>query len=413
MTDNKNNCEWQTTTNKKKDGGSTVIASKAQESDIALPVVTMVNKPALDLNNSFSSLDDSNDEKENKHKKISKSSQRAIVERQTWGDMHEPNVDEVSSTLMHNIDRCDHFEQRMDLLRESIAVIVDTAASLMKKQHSVINKDATKDREKVKGLHELGLFGSAFTLSMSDNLLRINATINDIEKQKNDILDGWDVFIQNLNPSNEKNNTEQSTERSILQRPPSNASFINALEGGRHVDTRNPTILITATIGSANVKSPVTSNIKNIPLMCIQYSAALSCYVINLDGDMYSFGTGKFTSRKGKNVDGDSVLYNKRCNPREMNCSGASCTYYHDPLKFANNAHLTRNMAIPYITEDLIKGIATDREIVSNTSSYEKNPFIVEDIVQLAGMLLLKALAVKSVIKSNSTQSRSRKQYRH
>jgi hypothetical protein len=119
-----------------------------------------------------------------------------------------------------------------------------------------------------------------------------------------------------------------------------------------------------------------------------------------LEGDVYSFGTGKFIYRKGRNS--ESTLYGKRCNPSAMTCNQDSCTYYHDPLKFANG-HTSRNMAIHYITEDLVKGVATDQDILSN-DALESNPFIVEDLVQLGGMLLLKAMAVKSVLRK--TQSR-------
>jgi hypothetical protein len=49
-----------------------------------------------------------------------------------------------------------------------------------------------------------------------------------------------------------------------------------------------------------------------------------------------------------------------------------------------------------YITEELIKNISDDDYIANITN---KNPFIVEDIVQLAGMLLIKAVAVKKSLR--------------
>lgn len=201
--------------------------------------------------------------------------------------------------------------------------------------------------------------------------------------------------------------------RQILQRP-NNSSFLSVLEGGRHVaapmqQSRLGPNTISTTVGIVDVKCPVSSSSRDVPLMTIKYNPSLSSFLINLDGDVYSFGLGKFVSRRGKN---ESTMYGKRCNPRTMLCKGASCTYYHDPLKFANNAHTERNMAVSYITEELIKGIATDQDVLSNTS-YSTNPFIVEDIVQLAGMLLLKAIAVKSVIRNSPDNSGRPRQSRH
>jgi hypothetical protein len=398
-----NNSVWRTATNKKKDKVNNIVNAKVSDratsstgGDVA------VNKNSLHLNNSFSSLD--NKDVENKKSCVKPNtkliSPHCTMEIKEWGYDQEPEVGDVLSTVKRNIDKCENFEQRMGFLQESMAVIADTAASLIRDERGVVDDNNTTDRETVKGLHDLAQFGTAFSKSMSDNLIVINDAIDSIEKQKTDILDGWNKFVQNLNMCNHidvpKNNTNDS-------------SFLGALENGRHIISGNSTNNMTTSIGLIDVKCPTYSNAKNMPLMSIQYSASLSCFVINLDGDVYSFGSGKFTSRKGKCSTGESTLYGKRCNPREMNCSGASCTYYHDPLKFAKHAHSTRNMSIPYITEDLIKGIASDQEIVSNTS-YDKNPFIVEDIVQLAGMLLLKAIAVKSIVANGSSRNKNRKQ---
>jgi hypothetical protein len=403
--ENKNG-EWRTAINKKKDKER--MSAKEPEK-IVTPLVddATADKSALNLNNSFSSLV----EKESDDKKNAKTTNvvtpttpyKSNTFIKEWGYIQDPEIRDVMNAVNNNLEKCENFEQRMKFLQDSMASIADLAAVQIREQRHDVDNDKTTDRETVRGLHNLAQFGTSFSVAMSANLIVINNAIESIEKKKLEILDGWNKFVQDLN---EKETVSDPNESTIQTK---SSSFIGALEGGRHITTRNSTNLITASIGLIDIKCPVSNNPKDVPLMGIQYNPKLSCFVINLDGDLYSFGTGQFTYRKGKCVNGESTLYGKRCNPREMTCNGASCTYYHDPLKFSTHAHSTRNMAIPYIAEDLIKGIASDQEIVSNTS-YEKNPFIVEDIVQLAGMLLLKAMSVKSIVKSNSTRSRPRRQ---
>ena len=403
-----NNSEWRTATNKKKDKVHTTVNVKDSDHlGTSTSEDTVVNKHILNLNNSFSSLDSKVEDKKTRPVKSNTKLISALnsSEIKEWGYDQEPEVSDVTKTVRNNLDKCENFEQRMGFLQVSMSSIADIAASLIREQRCIVNNNKATDRETVKGLHDLAQFGTLFSKSTSDNLIVINDAIDSIEKQKTDILDGWNKFVQDLNTCDEK---EMSRDCNGLQYAANESSFLGALENGRHIISRNSTNNVSTSIGLIDIKCPASSNIKNVPLMGIRYNASLSCFVINLDGEMYSFGSGQFTSRKGKGINGESTLYGKRCNPREMNCSGAACTYYHDPLKFAKHAHSTRNMAIPYITEDLIKGIASDQEIISNTS-YEKNPFIVEDIVQLAGMLLLKAIAVKSVVKQGQCRSKQQR----
>jgi hypothetical protein len=391
--ENNNEGEWQTTSCKK--------------NERAQPIADTVNTQCASSNNAFALLDEEVKEITSSQHSTGVSAQVvpivANAKKVAWGDDSEPDVNQVTNVIAHNLAQCDDFEQSMKFLQSAMAAITASAANIVEKQRTVANNDKSSERETVRGLHNLALFGRSFSQSMSDNLIELTTVITSIEKQKKEILDGWNTFVHDLNKENVTEN---------VQIPKTmHGSFLEALEGIRapqHSNTQQIRQVVTNTtvtsIGMVDVTCPTSTDVKNVPLFGIQYNPALGCFMINLEGSVYSFGTGQFMLRKNKNTKGESTMYGKRCNPRTMSCNGASCTYYHDPLKFTKNPHTERNMAVPYITEDLIKSIASDQDIMTN-APFSSNPFIVEDIVQLAGMLLLKAISVKNIIKSTRGRS--------
>jgi hypothetical protein len=393
--ENNNEGKWQTPSNKKGDGAQQNV------------VVHTANTQCASSSNAFALLEEHTEE--DTAAPISGDTPSIVTNAKkiSWGES-EPNVNEVGNVIIANLALCEDFEQGMGFLQSSMATIAASATRLVEKQRADANNAKSSERDTVRGLHDLALFGRSFSQSMTANLTELTAVINSIEKQKNEILEGWNTFVQDLN----KTHVDESVQH--VQAQP--GSFRAALEGVRIPSIVRspitPQILpiadITVTsIGMMDVTCPSSTNIKNVPLFGIQYNTALSCFMINLDGTVYSFGTGQFMTRKNKHVKGESTMYGKRCDPRAMSCNGINCTYYHDPLKFTNNPHTTRNMAMPYITEDLIKLVASDQDIMSN-APFTSNPFVVEDIVQLAGMLLLKAIVVKNVIKSAAPRARGK-----
>jgi hypothetical protein len=388
--ENQYDAEWQIATNKKKSSTHEVH----QKNDVDV----IVNK---NEENAFSLLSADN-EKPPKPEK-------PTIETKSWGD-DDIDLKPIISILNTNLENCEDCQQRTQFLKDVMGLIAERAANIIIDERQSLNNNNMNDKETLKGLHELSQFGSAFSKSMTDTVSVINDAVNSIEKQKKDILDGWNKFVQEMNPqsspSTKKTDTAKYNNTQLAQ---SSTSFLNAFEGGKRTPTSSvPRAIATKviTVGLEDIKCPTTTSTKDIPLMAIQYNTTLNTFLINLDGTVYSFGYGNFISRKTKN---ESTLYGKRCNPRSMTCKDAECTYFHDPLLFPTNSHSERNMAVSYITEDLIKSIGTDQDILANTLS-TTNPFIVEDIVQLAGMLLLKALAVKKIcIQSSSKSSKSQR----
>lgn len=412
------NSDWQTATGK-----------KSATAKVATVVDTITEVSSIKMSNSFAGIDNelsdddqqtvtANESKHNdetggsdayvdeiKEEKVTVPISQLKSRAQSWGDMsEEPDVNVVMKRVALDMEKGDDFEQKMSFLRELMGLIASSAASLIETERKNLeNEYAANDRDTVRRLHDLSTYGRTFGTSMSKNLGVITEAVDEIEKQMKDILEGWNKFVREITGEHAG---PAVTQKRILQRPvqQQSMSYSSALVGNggpTPVPQRIPTSnTITTSVGIVDIKAPVATDSRDVPLMGIRFNPALGVFMINLEEEVYSFGTGKFIYRKGRNS--ESTLYGKRCNPAAMTCNEDSCTYYHDPLKFANG-HTSRNMAIHYITEDLVKGVASDQDILAN-DTLDRNPFIVEDLVQLGGMLLLKAMAVKSVLRKTPSR---------
>jgi hypothetical protein len=320
-------------------------------------------------------------------------------QKKTWAEMSEdPNLMAVATSLSQLLnEECSSFGESMDLLARVInTVIVTKAKEIINQERDGLN--ASSQTEMVSRIHRLTTECKKFTTSMVDGVAAVNSVLDDLNKKKSDILSEMERFVRQMTAESDPvvvpvvAPARVVPEVSQRAKPATYAASVRA-EPNASTTTH---ALVTTKIGLVDVTAPVANNTMNVPPMTIRFCPSINSFLINLDGEIYSFGAGTFVTRNSKTV----AIYGKRCNSKEA-CDEATCTYYHDPLKFANG-HLTRNMSIHYITEDLIKGVATDEDILANT--FSRNPFLVEDLVQLAGMLLLKSLAVKRMVKNTKHQ---------
>jgi hypothetical protein len=200
------------------------------------------------------------------------------------------------------------------------------------------------------------------------------------ESEKNSALDGLKTFLASI---------DHSMIPAEIKKPEPGA--YSAAAAGKKI-TPNQQLMASVPLGPGNLVLPMTRDRSDIGPMSIKYASDLGVFLINMDGKLYSFCNGVFISRSNKT--GDNTLYGKRCNPISTKCIGTNCTYYHDPLMHSNG-HTMRNMGVHYVISELINGIANDADIAEIARG--KNKFIVEDIISLAGMLLIKAFQVKKI----------------
>jgi hypothetical protein len=364
------------------------------------------DKKTCKIDNSFSILrdpecEDSNNESDEENKPTTSV---VINDKKTevtdpsvkWGDITEPCDKNIINEIDKNISLMDYHDEQMVFLSSIISKSVSMLADIINKQKDIDATNLTiSEKERVRNLHELEISSNVVRLSLNTVMGKINKSIINVEKEKNKIINDWNNIINDINtststkftiPVNEVN-VLNSNNRSVSIRKP--ISYLNAISV--KPEPQNDIInYVNAKIGKV-----AYTNGKNDNIVSIKFNDEKKCYVIKLDGKDYSFTDGSFIQRDRRNTSHTVIKYGKRCDPKRMRCSGATCTYYHDPLKSSQYGHTTRNLAMSYIMEELIKSVSDDEYIANVTG---QNPFLVEDIVQLAGMLLIKAVAVKKIL---------------
>lgn len=260
----------------------------------------------------------------------------------------------------------------------------------------VTESAASNEKQLVSDLHDLSTQVQKNALEIRGRLNELIKAIDEINAQKGSILDGWRKFVEDVEGARDPVAEPEAREKQLKSEPtraPSVGSYASMV---RPVSTTShPSSTTQVRFGLASVSAQVADSASDVPRNSIRFIPSLGVFAINWNDSVYSFGPGVFVTRKGRGA--EDTLYGKRCNL--TNCMSADkCTYYHDPLRHANG-HIVRNMGVHYILEDLIKGVASDADI--ETLPLNKNQFLVQDLVQLAGILLIKAAAVKSVIDSS------------
>ena len=87
------------------------------------------------------------------------------------------------------------------------------------------------------------------------------------------------------------------------------------------------------------------------------------------------------------------------CVPRRGNtvCAKEHCRYYHDPLKFPpSKASVARNLSMSYI-HDILESVADDTDVITNRL-HVNHKNMVQDMIQFAGILIVKAVSLKKII---------------
>ncbi len=322
----------------------------------------------------------------------------------SWAEMSEdPDTSKVSAALDDALEEHgDSFHSAMEYL----ALVVTSVITAKAKQLIDGRRDqleAGDQKTMVSHIHDLTTDCKKYTSGLADSIAAANAVVDELNKKKGDILAEMERFVRQMTGTESlvvqvAASTAATTAQPTQQRARSwaGAAGAGSTSGGAPVDSSLSTM--TTRVGLVDITAPIAASRTNVPPMSIRFCPNLGVFLINLDGDVYSFGGGKFVSRRGTRVGEPTTLYGRRCNARGGSCDEATCTYYHDPLKH-QTGHVTRNMPMQYIIEELIRWVATDEDI--GAVAVNTNQFIVEDLVHLAGMLLLKSVAVKRILRSS------------
>lgn len=231
--------------------------------------------------------------------------------------------------------------------------------------------------DKIKTMHNLLINVNSFILQTKNTLTHLEKIKNIMEMKKECAVQQVESIIQYTNLKN----------NSFFNLSDDNIYRCVDLDSDDVESTRKDSVERYVTIGGGRILIPQTSNIDKITPMRIEYLDKNKIFTINLNGRKYSFGDGNIVYKN--RCRNKHNLYGKYCNQSRDGCCDVNCTYYHDPILCPNKTHSVRNMSVKYILETLLKSVSCDNDMYK--SHIEKNRFIVRDLVQLGGLLILKA----------------------
>ena len=142
--------------------------------------------------------------------------------------------------------------------------------------------------------------------------------------------------------------------------------------------------------GIVDVNMPVISKIQDTIGLTLSYLDYCKVFVIRMGNSVFTAGPGNFVNLKNSN---GKTKHAKRClNPQP--CRYKNCKYYHDPCIVYEDFNVERNFALSYVMQ-MLDSVKSNEDLMENTSV--RNPNFVRDLVQLGGIILIKAAQIKAL----------------
>lgn len=142
--------------------------------------------------------------------------------------------------------------------------------------------------------------------------------------------------------------------------------------------------------GIVDVNMPVVSKIQDTIGFTLSYLDYCNVFVIRLGNNVFTTGPGNFVDLKNSN---GKTKHAKRClNPQP--CRYKNCKYYHDPCVVYEDFNEERNFALSYVLQ-MLGAVKNNTELLENKSV--RDPNFVRDLVQLGGIILIKAAQIKAL----------------
>jgi hypothetical protein len=142
--------------------------------------------------------------------------------------------------------------------------------------------------------------------------------------------------------------------------------------------------------GIVDVNMPVVSNIQDTIGFTLSYLDYCKVSVIRMGNNVFTAGPGNFVNLKNSN---GKTKHAKRClNPQP--CRYKNCKYYHDPCVVYEDFNDERNFALSYVLQ-MLSAVKDNTDLLENKSV--RDPNFVRDLVQLGGIILIKAAQIKAL----------------
>jgi hypothetical protein len=152
--------------------------------------------------------------------------------------------------------------------------------------------------------------------------------------------------------------------------------------------TQTRTLMVDT--GIVDVNMPVISKIQDTVGFTLSYLDYCKVFVIRIGNSVFTTGPGNFVNLKNSN---GKTKHAKRClNPQP--CQYKNCKYYHDPCIVYEDFNTDRNFALSYVMQ-ILGAVKNNTDLLENKSV--RNPNFVRDLVQLGGIILIKAAQIKAL----------------
>lgn len=288
---------------------------------------------------------------------------------------------------------------------DSIDILGQLASFLISNMSDVLD-GAVKDTKIVKDDQKIviGLNGyieksGGVIENINNNMEKLNTSLKVIHEKKHESITNIKKFLVTCGIDEVKNAANDSTppptkattmlsyrdafgsaaSELVVEKPPVNV--VNKM-------TKPRTLMVDT--GIVDISVPVVSDIKNTIGYTMSYLDYCKVFVIEMNGTVFTTGPGNFVNLKNSS---GQTKHAKRClNPQP--CKYKNCKYYHDPCIVYDEYSTERNFALSYVIQ-LLSGIKNNTDLLENKSV--RQPNYVRDLVQLGGIILLRAAQIKAL----------------
>jgi hypothetical protein len=332
-------------------------------------------------------------------------SKNKAIENTTPGDVYYANTgsrtnkcdmatDNILNAIAHTTKGLSE-QERLKVLGNTVEFAINTISTIIYETKSDISNIDDHQKTVITLNTYLENFSETYT-TISNAMLKYEENIRSMELMKTIAIENIQKFLVICGISEIPSNTDECNIHvsSILdENKRSYASSIGATLSDLVVETKcvNNNQYKTSMVdtGIVNINIPVISNINDIKEFTISYLDK-KMFVISIDGTVFTVGSGDFVDLKNTH---DKTKHAKRCLNTQP-CQYTYCKYYHDPSIMSSSSNYNRKFALSYVLQ-ILGGVKDNVDILENKMI--RNPTFVRDLVQLGGIILIKAAQIKSL----------------
>lgn len=156
------------------------------------------------------------------------------------------------------------------------------------------------------------------------------------------------------------------------------------------IKTISPHKTVMVDTGIVSINMPIISKIQDSTEFTFSYIDYHKVFVTRIGNTVFTTGPGNFVNLKKSS---GKTKHAKRCLNNQP-CQYKKCKYYHDPCIMQNDFNTERNFELSYVMQ-ILGAVKNPTDLLEN--KIIRDPNFVRDLVQLGGIILLKAAQIKEL----------------